>query len=96
MAKRFSILLVFILLNSVLFAGNLKAYFSYSTFYSPQTGPYIETYLSVIGNSLSYQKNENGMYQSNIDITIIFKKQGKIENYKKYNFRSAKVLTPFR
>ena len=72
-------------------AKNLKAYFSYCTFYSPEKGPYIETYLSVMGSSIVYQQNERGKMQGSIEITLIFKQGEKIRNFKKYNLLSPEL-----
>lgn len=84
--------ILFILLISVnTFAGNLKAYFTYCTFNSPDNGSYIETYLTVVGNSAIYQKTENNTFQSKIEITLIFKQGEEIKKFKKYNLLSPEV-----
>lgn len=85
-----SILLILTLsVNS--FAGNLKAYFTYCTFSSPENGPYIETYLSVEGNSAIYNKIENNTYQSKIEVTLVFKQGDDIKKFKKYNLLSPEI-----
>ncbi len=71
--------------------AQLKAYFTYSTFFSPENGPYMETYLSVIGNSVKYQKNASGKFQGSIDITMVFKQAENIKNFKKYNLLSPEL-----
>lgn len=71
--------------------SQLKAFFTYSTFFSPENGPYIETYLSVIGNSVKYQKNSSGKFQGSIDITMVFKQGENISNFKKYNLLSPEL-----
>lgn len=73
------------------FAGNLKAYFTYCTFNSPEKGPYIETYLSVIGNSTNYKKNENGKLQSSVEVTLVFKQSDSVKTFKKYNLLSPEL-----
>ena len=72
-------------------AGNLKAYFTYCTFNSPDNGPYIETYLSVVGNSAIYKKTENNTFQSKTEITLIFKQGDEIKKFKKYNLLSPEI-----
>ena len=86
------IFLVFIsfLLCSNLFSENLKASFTYCTFNSPTDGPYIETYLSVLGSSVVYRNNKNN-YQGTIEITYIFKQGDKIIKFKKYNLLSPTI-----
>jgi GWxTD domain-containing protein len=64
---------------------------TYATFYSPVDGPYVETYLTVVGNSVKFIKNQNGKFQGSIQITIIFKKDSLIKDFKKYNLMSPEV-----
>lgn len=71
--------------------SQLKAYFTYSTFFSPENGPYIETYLSVVGNSVKYRKTEAGKFQGSIEITMVFKQGENIQNFKKYNLLSPEL-----
>lgn len=90
MTKRAGILCLFCLL---MFSFNadaqtLQAYFKYCRFNSPQNQKYIETYLSIIGNSLTYKKNNNNLLQGEIEITIILKQGEKIKDYKKYTLHS--------
>jgi GWxTD domain-containing protein len=59
----------------------------YATFNSPE-GSYIETYISTIGNSLVYKKNEKGKYQAEVEITMVFKQAEKIINVNKYILQS--------
>lgn len=92
MKKLIYIISLLFLFSSVqLHAKNLNAFFSYSSFVSPVDGPYLETYLSVIGNTASFLKNETGKFQSTIEITLLFKQGEIIKNYKKYNLKSPEV-----
>lgn len=72
-------------------AKSVKAFLSYSTFYSPQDGPYVETYLSIAASSINFVKNENGKYQGKVEITLIFKDGEKIADHKKLNLSSPEV-----
>ncbi len=73
-------------------AKKLQADLSYSSFYSPEHGPYFETYLSVHGNSVCFVKNQNGKYQATIEITMLFKQNDSIKDFKKYNLYSQEVV----
>ncbi|NVO04156.1 MAG: GWxTD domain-containing protein [Bacteroidetes bacterium] len=73
-------------------AKKLNAFFSYSSFVSPTDGPYLETYLSVIGNSATYILNDGKKFQSTIEITLLFKQGETIKNFKKYNLKSPEVI----
>ncbi|MBK8874759.1 MAG: hypothetical protein IPN13_12895 [Bacteroidetes bacterium] len=65
--KRILVLAALISLNlTVGNAKNLQALFSFKTFYSPENGPYIETYLSVNGKSVVYGKNANGCFREQL------------------------------
>ena len=86
----FTIVCIAISTNIVL-SNNLHAYFSYASFYSPADGPYIETYLTIIGNTVNFTKNENGSFNASLNIEIQFKQNGDIVNTKKYNLLSPSV-----
>lgn len=70
----------------------LYAFFNYLTFYSPsQNNTYIETYLTVIGSSTIFKQNENKKFQSTVEITMLFKQDGKIKDFKKINLNSPEI-----
>lgn len=77
--------------SSSLLANHLNAYMSYSTFYSPENGPYIETYLTVEGKSANYVLNDNGKFQATIQIIMLFKVGNEIINYDKYELNSPEI-----
>jgi GWxTD domain-containing protein len=92
--KRYSIpLLVVLLLSTSAFceAKNIRAYLNYVVFKSPDNGPYIETYLSVSGESVVYKKNDKDLFQAAIEITLIFKKDDQIHDFDKYVLLSPEV-----
>jgi len=91
MKKISSLLLLLFVLTISSYAQNLKAYFTHCTFYSPLSGPYIETYLSIVGNSINYVKNENNTFQGSIEITYLFKQGEEIKQFKKYNLLSPEL-----
>lgn len=71
--------------------NNVTAYLTYATFTIPAKSSYIETYLSVIGNSVKFIKNVNGKYQGSVDITISFSQNGEIKNAQKYTLNSPET-----
>ena len=85
------IVLLLVLLSGSAFCRNLEASFSYCTFYSPETGPYIETYLSVNGSTVKYVPNEKGAYQGSIEVIYIFRQGEEIKNFKKFNLLSPEI-----
>ncbi|HPT14633.1 MAG TPA: hypothetical protein PK796_07595, partial [Bacteroidales bacterium] len=64
--------------------SNLRAFWSYSAFCSPEAGPFVETYLSVLGKSVQYVKKENGKFQGSILVTMLFKQNDSIRDFRKY------------
>jgi GWxTD domain-containing protein len=72
-------------------AKNIQAYLNYSTFMVPGKGPFIETYLSVAGESVIYVKNDNGQLQGSIEVTFIFRQDGEIKDFDKYQLFSPEV-----
>ena len=93
MKKRiFLLLLSFISIAQYIQAENdIRAYFQYATFCLPQKGPYVETYLSVMGNSIQYVKNKNKKFQGTIEISMIFKQNEEIKAANKYNLMSPEI-----
>lgn len=72
---------------------NLKAQLVYNTFWSPGTGPFIETYLSVAGNSVVYKQQPDGKYKAEIEIMVSFKNDGGIKHFDKYILTSPPTET---
>lgn len=92
MKKHFIVVAFSILLAFNACATNpIRAFLTYSNFNSPTKGPYIETYLSVIGNSVRFVKNSNGKYQGQIDIAINFSVNDTIKNAEKYTLSSPEI-----
>lgn len=86
----FTIILLIIGMAS-LQAKQLNAYLSYATFYSPENGPFIETYLTVEGKSANYVLNEKGKFQATIQVIMLFKIGDEVINYDKYELSSPEI-----
>lgn len=72
-------------------AKTIQAYLSYATFKSPTKGTYIETYLSIEGNSIKYKPLSDSLFQGGVDITQSFIQNGKVINYKKYRLNTPQI-----
>ncbi len=83
--------LFFIIPNSESQAQKLNAFLSYTVFNSPETGPYIETYLAVEGKTVHLVKNDNNKFQGLIQVVMLFKKDEKIVNFDKYELFSPEL-----
>ncbi len=92
--KKYVFIISLMLLSIISFssyAKRMQAFMSYSTFYSPSDGPYIETYLIVVGKSVHFLKNISDKFQSTIEVTLIFRQDSVIKDFKKYNLLSPEV-----
>ncbi len=91
--KKYFIIALFVI--SLIYSANatqqIRAYLTSATFNTPDKGPYIETYLSVIGNSVRFVKNSNGKFQGQINIAISFSKSDTIKNAEKYTLSSPEL-----
>jgi GWxTD domain-containing protein len=72
-------------------AKNIQAFLNYTVFNVPVKGPYIETYLSVAGETVVYTKNAQGLFQGSIEITFIFRQKEEIKQYDKYQLFSPEI-----
>lgn len=86
-------ILILFLCSLALFSQGktVKAYLNYNTFFAPGQGPFIETYLSVDGQSVTYIKNDKSQFQGSIEVTFIFRQNGEIKDYDKYQLFSPEV-----
>ena len=72
-------------------AQNLQALFYHASFFHPAEGPYVESYLKVFGPSAQYKLNKDGLYQASLEITMVFKQDDEIKDFRKYNLLSETV-----
>lgn len=89
--KKLFLLFLIITFSTTLFSQSpkfIQAQFFYSKFLSPTDGPYLETYLSVLGNSVVYEKLDNGKYQGKVLVSLIFTKDSAVVNFDKYELLS--------
>lgn len=64
---------------------------TYGIFSTPAKGPYVETYISVMGYSLQFVKTSNGKFQGAVDISVAFKLNGEIKSAQKYSLSSPET-----
>lgn len=79
---------LFLLFTLTVFKSNaVTTYFYYVTFYDLESKPYIETYFTIVGNSIKY-KLINNNYSGCVEITMLFKQEGSIKQFHKFNVSS--------
>jgi len=83
--------LSFLLFPSLQAQDNLQALFYHASFYSPAEGPYVETYLKVFGESAKFVKTQESKFQASLKVTILFKQEDKIVEWRNYNLLSEEV-----
>jgi GWxTD domain-containing protein len=89
--KKIYFLFGFLAMISSANSKNLQAYLSYATFLSPKDGPYIETYLSVVGKTVHFIKNADNKFQATVQITMIFKQNDIVKDFKKTDLMSPAI-----
>lgn len=72
-------------------AKSLQARLSYCSFYSPEKGPYLETYLTVEGHSAYFLETSTGIYQSSIEASLVFRVGDSIVYFDKFNLLSPET-----
>jgi GWxTD domain-containing protein len=77
---------------NILANSKITAYLTYASFNVPAKTPYIETYLSIIGNSVNFVKNASGKFQGAVEISITFLQNGDIKNAQKYTLNSPETM----
>lgn len=94
--KKFFLISLMVMLGAMVCAQqnkSLNAYISYAVFNTPDENstPYVETYITFDKGSLVYVKNENGQYNSTVNVTIMFKQSESAKNFGKYSLSSPMV-----
>ena len=59
--------------------------------FQSENKPYIETYLSVNGNGLSYQSKANGTFQAQLAVVVEFLQENNVIKVDKYNLSSPEI-----
>ncbi|MCK5847491.1 MAG: GWxTD domain-containing protein [Bacteroidales bacterium] len=72
MKKILFLLLVISSISTVVLSQNVKAYLGYNEFYSPKDGQYLQAYVNIQGESLTWNK-EKSKYSSRVELTVVFK-----------------------
>lgn len=72
-------------------ANALEVQLRHCRFYAPEVGPYVETDLLVIGNSIKYVPVGNGKYRGAVEVTLIYKQGAEVKAFDKYVLQSVDV-----
>ncbi len=91
MKTRLFLILGFVLMGFIANSQDVKAYLNFNKFYSPKDGPYIETYISIDGQTVTWVKNEEGKFTAEVEVTLIFEKDSNIVDYSKLIINSGEI-----
>ncbi|HXC03957.1 MAG TPA: hypothetical protein VNZ86_04345, partial [Bacteroidia bacterium] len=80
-----------LLLFNTMNGNGISALFTYCVFTTPDHKPYVETYISVLGNSAVFKKTGNGKRQASIEVGLLFTQGETIKGFKKYILLSPEV-----
>ncbi len=72
--------------------GNVTVYFNYGAFFTPNSKPYIETYLTISGNTVRYKSLKTNNYQASVNITWKISQGAEIIKSANYNLLSPLTL----
>ena len=89
--RRLLFILILAFSSSSLFSKGLQAKFTWCSFYAPGNGPYVETYLDVIGQSCNFAKVVSGKFAASIEVTQVFYLGDSIKAFNKYNLLSPET-----
>lgn len=62
---------------------NLQANFYYASFFSPESGPFLETYMTIVGRSAVFAPVGTNQKQASIEVIYLFKQAGEIKKAEK-------------
>ncbi len=85
------ILFLFGFFTAIAGSPKLGAYFSHGIYNIPGEGPYLETYIEIMGNTINYKATTSGKFQGNVQITLIIKQDSVIKDFRKYELKSPEV-----
>ncbi|MDA3867294.1 MAG: GWxTD domain-containing protein [Salinivirgaceae bacterium] len=89
--KRFFLLLTFTLLLFHTYGQAPTGHFHYAQFMDIEGSPYLETYLAVAGNSVTYKSIDEDKEQASVEVSMIFKNGDIVKAYRKFNLKSAEI-----
>ncbi len=72
----------------------LKPTVEYAVFSIPNKGAYIETYLLIPGSTVTFVPTDDGQFQAQVEVTLLFKQGEKIAKFDKYLLKSPIAKSP--
>lgn len=73
-------------------AQTVDAYFDYAAFFTRETGPYVETYISFKSKSLEQIINSDSVPQASVEVTMLFSNADEVKEYRKFKLVSTPLF----
>src|ERR1044071_313331 len=89
--KKYILALTALITVSAVGARELTANLTSAAFSTAEHNTYVETYLSIIGNSVYYVKNPNGKYQASVDILMTISENDSLKDFRRYVLHSPET-----
>jgi len=89
--KLIIVLSIILLVKIDVSAQSIKAYFDYSTFYTKEAGTYIETYIVLPSEVITYTHKKGDLLEASVNVTMLFKNADEIREYRTFNIVSPMV-----
>jgi GWxTD domain-containing protein len=82
------LILFTLLVSSIGFGRNLRVIIDHNTFYTPETGHYIQVYMQFLATSVHYQ-DVDGKKHGEIDVQLILSQNNLVAGFDKYRLKTA-------
>jgi GWxTD domain-containing protein len=89
--KKFILITALFFLTKFSSGQEITANLSCCAFSTPAAKTYVETYISIIGNSVKYSKKTNGKYAAAVDVQMTFSSNDTIRSAQRYTLNSPEI-----
>lgn len=88
---KFALTIVLIMCGLFANAQNPTGYFHYAPYLSIDGSTYVETYLAIAGNSVTYKSIDEENEQASVEVTMVFKNDDVVKAYRKFILKSDEI-----
>lgn len=72
-------------------AGGVEAFIANCTFFAPNSGPYVESYISIPAHTLNFQETNSSNYCASVEVVLLYKQGDDIKAFEKYILKSVET-----
>lgn len=88
---RYIFIIAFLIFSTFANAQNPTGHFHYAPYLSIDGNTYLETYLAIAGNSVTYKEIDEDNEQASVEVTMVFKNDDVVKAYRKFILKSAEI-----